>query len=320
VHSESQAAGEKSRPDLSVRLGELRLRSPLLSASGTFGFGQEYRALVDYACLGAIVVKGISTTEHAGNRPPRTAETPCGMLNAIGLQNPGVDRFLTQHLPDLLRLGIPAVVNIWGHSEEEYCEVARRLNGSGVAALEVNVSCPNIRAGGLEFGRDPQILRRLLARLSAVTSLPLIVKLPPALHEIAALARAAEDAGAAALTVANTIPAMKIDVRRRRPALGAVTGGLSGPAVHPIAVRLVWMAARAVRIPVVASGGAATTEDVLEFLIAGARAVQIGTAVFTNPKVFHNVYHGLLTYLSQHGFKKLDQIIGSLQLPSADDR
>lgn len=305
-------------PDLAVDIAGLRLRSPILTASGTFGYGKEYWELVDYECLGAVVVKGISLAPHPGNPPPRTAETPCGLLNAIGLQNPGVDFFLSNHLPFLLECKIPVIVNIWGKTESEYAEVASRLDRSGVHALELNVSCPNIKSGGIQFGLESQSLQDIIRSTAAASRLPLIVKLPPSLHHIAELAQAAEDAGAAAVTVANTVPAMKIDVERRRPALGAITGGLSGPAIHPIAVRLVWIAARAVKIPVIASGGAATTDDVLEFLIAGAGAVQIGTAVFSDPGIFARVRDGVVDYLRRNGFASVQDLIGCLELESPE--
>jgi len=312
MNAGKERAFPKDSPDISVRIGPLELRSPFMPASGTFGYGREYRGLVDYRALGAIVVKGLSLEPCPGNPPPRTVETPCGMLNAVGLQNPGVDYFLRNHLPWLRDLEIPVIVNVWGKTIQEYAALARRLHDSGVAALELNVSCPNVKAGGVHFGTDPRALRQVVRAAAEQTDLPLIPKLPPLLHETAGMVQAAAEAGATAITLVNSVPAMKVDVARRRPALFSVTGGLSGPAIHAIAVRLVWQAARASPIPIIAAGGVATAEDAIEFFIVGASAVQIGTSIFTSPRIFGDLRERLLKYLLESNFSSLTQVVGSL--------
>ena len=305
-------AFQNSSPDISVQIGHIELRSPFMPASGTFGYGRELHGLVDYRALGAIVVKGLSLEPYGGNPPPRTAETPCGMLNAVGLQNPGVDYFLRNDLPWLRDLGIPIIVNVWGTTAREFAALARRLHNSGVAALELNVSCPNVRAGGAQLGTDPEALQQIMHAAAEQTDLPLIPKLPPLLHENIKMVQAAVDGGATAITLINSVPAMKVNVAARKPAVAAVTGGLSGPAIHPIAVRLVWQAARASSVPIIAAGGVATAEDAIEFFIVGASAVQVGTSIFTNPRIFSDLREGLVHYLQENNFPSLTQIIGSL--------
>jgi dihydroorotate dehydrogenase (NAD+) catalytic subunit len=270
------------------------MRNPVMVASGTFGYGPEYADLVDLNRLGAIVVKGISPGPVRGNPPPRTIEVASGLINAIGLQNPGVQGFLDEYLPFLRRFDVPVIVNIWGRSVEEYVEVARRLDGvAGVAGLEVNLSCPNIKEGSGLFSSSLDLFRRVIETVRSSTRLPLIPKLAPDIANIAAFAKAAESSGADAISLINSIPALAIDVEQRRPRLGNVTGGLSGPAIRPIAVKMVWEAARAVRIPVVGIGGISCAADALEFIIAGAAAVAVGTASFADPSTAVRVTEGI---------------------------
>ena len=297
------------RPDLSVDLGGLRMRNPVTVASGTFGYGREYAEYVDLRRLGAITCKGIRLDPVEGNPQPRIAEVRGGMLNAIGLQGPGVEGFVRDALPFLRALGVPAICNIWGLSVDEYAEVARRLSAEeGVSALELNVSCPNVHGGGAAFGTDPRTLSAVVSAARAATRLPLLVKLAPNVPDVTVFARAAEEAGADALSISNTIPAMVIDVERRRPFLGNVQGGLSGPALHPVAVRLVWQAAAAVRIPILGMGGIVEPADAIELLCAGATAVAVGTANFTDPATALRVVDGIRDYMERHGLAKVADI------------
>ena len=297
------------RPDLSVDLGGLRMQNPVTVASGTFGYGREYAEYVDLRRLGAITCKGIRLDPVEGNPQPRIAEVRGGMLNAIGLQGPGVEGFVRDALPFLRALGVPAICNIWGLSVDEYAEVARRLSAEeGVSALELNVSCPNVHGGGAAFGTDPRTLSAVVSAARAATRLPLLVKLAPNVPDVTVFARAAEEAGADALSISNTIPAMVIDVERRRPFLGNVQGGLSGPALHPVAVRLVWQAAAAVRIPILGMGGIVEPADAIELLCAGATAVAVGTANFTDPATALRVVDGIRDYMVRHGLAKVSDI------------
>ncbi len=297
------------RPDLSVDLGGLRMQNPVTVASGTFGYGREYAEYVDLRRLGAITCKGIRLDPVEGNPQPRIAEVRGGMLNAIGLQGPGVEGFVRDALPFLRALGVPAICNIWGLSVDEYAEVARRLSAEeGVSALELNVSCPNVHGGGAAFGTDPRTLSAVVSAARAATRLPLLVKLAPNVPDVTVFARAAEEAGADALSISNTIPAMVIDVERRRPFLGNVQGGLSGPALHPVAVRLVWQAAAAVRIPILGMGGIVEPADAIELLCAGATAVAVGTANFTDPATALRVVDGIRDYMVRHGLAKVADI------------
>ena len=306
---------QPQEPSLAVEIAGIRLQNPVMVASGTFGYGVEYVDLVDLRRLGAIVVKGISLEPWQGNRPPRVVEVTSGLLNAIGLQNPGVQGFARDYLPRLAQFGVPIIVNIWGRTIEEYCEVAARLSDlPQVSGLELNISCPNIKEGGLAFGTDAEATRRVISAVRARTQLPLIVKLPPHLWHTPLFARLAEEAGANALSLINTVPAMAIETESRRPALANVTGGLSGPAIHPIAVRLVWEAARTVQIPIIGIGGIAEPRDALEFLIAGASAVAIGTANFTDPDTALRVVDGIAAYLQRHNYASVKQLIGSLEV------
>ena len=291
--------------DLTVDLGRgLRLRSPVLVASGTFGYGFD-APQVDRGVLGAIVTKGTTLRPREGNAPNRIAETPSGMLNAIGLQNPGVDQVARVYAPQWATWDVPVIVNVAGDSVDEYVAVGRRLDGvPGIAGLELNISCPNV-ANGLQFGVDPELAAELTEAVRNATRLPLLVKLTPNVTDIVAVARAVEDAGADALSAINTYVGMAIDVRRRRPVLSRVSGGLSGPAIKPLALHAVWQVASAVHIPVMGIGGIVTPADALEFLLAGAAAVQLGTVNYVRPEAAREVHDGIAEYLEEHGFPDL---------------
>ncbi|HOM07454.1 MAG TPA: dihydroorotate dehydrogenase [Syntrophales bacterium] len=303
-------------PDLSVTIAGLRLKNPVMTASGTFGYGEEYAGFVDLGRLGAVVVKGLSLEPRSGNPPPRIIETPCGMLNAVGLQNIGVRSFVAEKLPRLRDRGVTVVANVYGESVDEYRRVCEILSTApGVAALEINVSCPNVSKGGLAFGSDPETAAQVTAKVREVTDLTLIVKLTPNVTDIAVIARAVEEAGADAVSLINTLTGMSIDVETKKPHLYNVTGGLSGPAIRPVALRMVYQAVRAVRIPVIGIGGICTANDALEFLIAGARAVQVGTANFIDPKASIRVLDGIADYLRRHAIGALRDLIGTLRTP-----
>jgi dihydroorotate dehydrogenase (NAD+) catalytic subunit len=316
---DSPAAGMDARPDrlaspdLAVRIGSLALKNPLIAASGCFGYGVEYGATIDLATLGAVCVKGLFLTEREGHAPPRIVETPAGMLNAIGLQGIGVHRFVRETLPELRALGAVVMVNVCGTTIEEYAEVSRILSDAdGVAAIELNISCPNIKEGGIQFGCSLPAAHEVIAAVRKATRLPLIPKLTPNVTDVASFARAAEDAGADAISLVNTFLAMAIDIETRRPKLTNGMGGLSGPAIRPIAVRMVYECAQAVRIPVIGMGGIATAEDALEFLIAGATAVQVGTATFADPRAPHRVLDELQGWASRQGVSCIDEVIGEV--------
>lgn len=300
--------------DLSTRIGPLCLKNPVLTASGTFGYGSEYADLVDLSRLGGIVTKAVTPEPRAGNPPPRVVETTGGMLNAIGLANVGVNAFVWEKMPFLRTCGTTVIVNVAGRTVEDYVHVARVLDPCpGVHGLEINVSCPNVREGGLSFGASPARTAEVVRKLKTVTDLPLIVKLTPNVTDIVAVARAAEEAGADALSLINTLVGMAIDVDTRRPKLGNITGGLSGPAIRPVAVAMVWKVAQQVRIPVIGIGGVTCAADALEFLIAGACAVQVGTATFIEPRTVLQVVVGLEQYLLREGFCSLSDVVGSLE-------
>lgn len=305
-----------NRPvDLSVSLGPLALANPVLTASGTFGYGAEFANLVPLARLGGIVVKGISLLPRPGNPPPRIVETPCGMLNAIGLENVGAERFISDKMPFLRTCGCRVIVNILGDSIEEYAALAARLTGvAGIDALEVNISCPNVKKGGVAFGTVPDMAAAVTGAVKAATDLPVIVKLSPNVTDIVAMARAVEAAGADAISLINTLIGMAIDARTRRPRLANVIGGLSGPAIKPVALRMVWQVASAVAIPVIGIGGIACAEDAVEFLLAGAAAIQVGTANFRNPAAAGEIVAGIEDYLRQQGESSVRAIVGSLRL------
>ena len=285
------------------------MKNPVTVASGTFGFGKEYAGHFDLRRLGAVTCKGICLGPCPGNAQPRVAEVRGGVLNAIGLQGPGVEGFVREALPFLRALGVPAICNVWGKSVEEYAAVARRLSEEeGVGAVELNVSCPNVHGGGAAFGTDPATLAAVVRAARAATRLPLFVKLAPNVPDVAVFARAAEAEGADALSISNTIPAMLIDVEARRPFLANVQGGLSGPALHPVAVRLVWQAAAAVKIPILGMGGIVEPADAIEFLCAGATAVAVGTANFADPATAPRVVDGIRAYMARHGFSRVSEI------------
>lgn len=313
--SGSEAPGRlQAQPDLSVTLAGIKMKNPVMTASGTFGSGREYAGLYDISALGAIVVKGLSTVPWPGNPGIRLAETTAGLLNSIGLQNPGVDHFLEADWPWLRGLGTPVIVNIVGKTVDEYVEVARRLDGSGVAGIEVNISCPNIKEGGLAFGTEPGMAGRVTRAVRDATKLPVIVKLSPNVRDITEIARAVEASGADALSLINTLTGMAIDIRNRRPILGNVIGGLSGPAIKPVALRMVWQVAGAVGIPLIGIGGIMTWSDALEFIMAGATAVAVGTASFVNPLAPLQIIEGLGKYLQESGTKAVTDLIGAARV------
>jgi dihydroorotate dehydrogenase (NAD+) catalytic subunit len=299
---------------MAVTIGGLTLRNPVMTASGTFGYAREFSLLVDLNRLGAIVVKGLAMTPVKGNRPPRIVETPCGMLNAIGLENVGIDAFESEKLPFLKQLDTPVVANIYGTRIEEYADLAARIDQlDGVAGVEVNISCPNVKQGGVVFGVDPESAAAVVAAVRRATRKTLIVKLSPNVTDVTRIARRVEDAGADALSLINTITGMAVDIETRRPKLANITGGLSGPAIRPVAVRMVWQVALAARVPVIGIGGILTADDALEFLIAGASAVQVGTANFINPRAALDIAAGIEAYLVRHAVADVRSIIGSLQ-------
>jgi len=305
----------KSSVDLQTEIGGLCLKNPVMTASGTFEYAGEFIDLLDINRLGAIIVKGISLEPSAGNPPPRIVETPCGMLNAIGLENVGIHAFISEKLPFLRTLSPPLIVNIYGKRIEEYAELARHINDAdGIAAIEVNISCPNVSSGGIAFGVDPLSVFEVVSAVRKQTIKPLIVKLSPNVTDITPIAISAEEAGADCLSLINTLTGMAIDIETRKPKLANITGGLSGPAIRPIAVRMVWQAVLAVSIPVIGIGGIMTASDALEFLIAGASAVQIGTANFVNPRATLDILEGIETFLLQHHIEKLADIIGTIKI------
>jgi len=300
--------------DLTSRIGPLTLPNPLIAASGCFGYGLEYAEVVDLATLGAVVVKGLFLTEREGHPPPRIVETPAGMLNAIGLQGIGVHRFVRERLPLLRERRAVVIVNVCGVTLDEYAEVSRILSDAeGVAAIELNISCPNIKEGGIQFGCSLAGTHDVVAAVRKVTRLPVIPKLTPNVTSVASFARAAEDAGADAVSLVNTFLAMAIDVETRRPVLSNVMGGLSGPAIRPIAVRMVYECREQVRIPIVGMGGITDARDALEFILAGATAVQIGTANFTDPFIWSKLRAGLEDYGERHGVERISELVGAAQ-------
>ena len=298
--------------DLSVRIGSLHLPNPLIAASGCFGYGLEYDEVADLSSLGGVCVKGLFMTEREGHPPPRIVETPAGMINAIGLQGIGVHRFVKEKLPLLRERGARVFVNVCGTTIDEYVEVTKVLtDAGGVAAIELNISCPNIKEGGIQFGCSLTGTGAVVSAVRKATHLPVIPKLTPNVTDVASFARAAEDAGADAVSLVNTFLAMAIDVETRRPTITNVLGGLSGPAIRPIAVRMVWECAREVKIPIIGMGGITDARDALEFILAGATAVQIGTANFVDPFVWTKVLVGLEDYLARHAFDRLSDLIGA---------
>jgi dihydroorotate dehydrogenase (NAD+) catalytic subunit len=299
--------------DLSVEIGSLRLSNPLIAASGCYGYGVEYADAVDLSTLGAIASKGLFLAPREGHPPQRIVETPSGMLNAIGLQGIGVHRYIAEKLPELRRLGSTNIINICGSTLDEYVELARILSDAeGVHALELNISCPNIKEGGITFGCSLHGTFDVVSAVKKVTHLPVIPKLTPNVTDVASIAKAAENAGADAVSLVNTFLAMAIDVETRRPKLSNIVGGLSGPAIRPIAVRMVYECRKAVKIPVVGMGGIASAVDVLEFIIAGATAVQVGTANFVDPFIWSKLTAGIEGYMQRHGIRRIADLVGSI--------
>jgi dihydroorotate dehydrogenase (NAD+) catalytic subunit len=304
----------KATADLQVLIAGLSLKNPVMTASGTFGYASGFAELVDLNRLGAIVVKGLSLEPSIGNPPPRIVETPCGMLNAIGLENVGIKAFINEKLPFLRTLSPPLIVNIYGKCSEEYCELARHIEDvEGISAIEVNISCPNVKSGGIAFGVDPQAAFDVIRAVRKQTSKTLIVKLSPNVTDITQIARSVVDAGADSLSLINTLTGLSIDIETRKPKLANITGGLSGPAIRPVAVRMVWQVAQAVSVPIIGIGGIMTASDALEFLIAGASAVQVGTANFVNPRSTLDIIEGIEAFLVRHHIEKLSDITGTLK-------
>lgn len=301
-------------PRMSVDIAGIKLKNPVIAASGTFGYGEEFAPLVDLNRLGAIITKGISLEPMEGNPPPRIVETVGGMINSIGLQNVGLQAFIRDKLPFLGQFRTPVIANIFGGTIREFGELAKRLGDfPGIAGLEVNISCPNVAKGGVLFGADPKMTHRVVRTVRQSTHLPIIVKLSPNVTEIALIAKAAEEAGGDAISIMNTLMAMAIDPQSRRPLLSTIIGGLSGPAIKPVALRLVWQAVSAVKVPVIGIGGIMTARDALEFIIVGARAVQVGTANFVKPTVCLEIIDDIEAYLRENGFKDIGQLVGSLR-------
>ncbi len=302
-------------PNLETVIGSIRMKNPVMVASGTFGYGPEYADYLNLDALGALVVKGVSVTQWDGNRTPRMVEVPGGLVNAIGLQNPGFEGFVKSYMPFLRTLKTPLIVNIWGRTLEEYEAIAEKFDGvDGVAGMELNVSCPNIKEGGIAFGTDRGMLAKVVAAVRNRTSRTLIVKLSPNVTRIADFAKTAEGNGADAISLMNTYPAMVIDIETRRPVLANVTGGLSGPAIHPIAVKLVYEAAQAVKIPIIGMGGIREAPEAIEFLIAGASAVAVGTSNFTDPATALRVADGIAAYLARHKLASVSDLVGTVRV------
>ncbi len=304
-----------SYPDLRVNIGSLELQNPVMTASGTFGYAREFENLVNLHRLGGIIVKGISLEPRAGNPPQRIVETPCGMLNAIGLQNVGVERFINEKMPYLAGIGVPVVVNILGDTVDEYRLLTQRLRGvAGIAAVEVNISCPNVKKGGVAFGTIPSMAAAVTTAVKEAADVPVMVKLSPNVSDIVEMARAVEDGGADSISLINTLIGMAIDLEKRKPVLANVIGGLSGPAIKPVALRMVYQTAAAVKIPVIGIGGIDSTEDALEFILAGASAVQVGTANFINPRVSEELVDGIGDYVKRHRLSSIRDLIGALEV------
>ncbi|MBQ4473207.1 MAG: dihydroorotate dehydrogenase [Lachnospiraceae bacterium] len=299
--------------NLKVKIAGVELKNPVMTASGTFGSGQEYVELTDLNRLGAVVTKGVASKPWPGNPTPRIAETYGGMLNAIGLQNPGIDVFVKRDIPFLKQFDTKIIVNVCGHTTEEYLEVVERLAAEDVDLLEINISCPNVKEGGIAFGQDPKAVEAITRAVKDVAGQPVIMKLSPNVTDITEMARAAEAGGADALSMINTLTGMKIDVHRRAFALANKTGGLSGPAIKPVAVRMVWQCAQAVSIPIIGMGGIRTWEDAAEFLLAGATAVSVGTANFFRPNAAAEIAEGLAGYLEEVGAESIYDIIGTVR-------
>ena len=303
-------------PDISVDIGGIKLKNPVMTASGTFSYGAEFNDLIDLNRLGGIIVKGLSLEPSKGNPPPRIVETSCGMLNAIGLENVGVDAFVKEKLPFLITLDTPVFANIYGKSIEAYARLAARIDAvAGIAGVELNISCPNVKSGGVAFGVDPDVAENVVARVRENTAKHLMVKLSPNVTDVAMIARRVAAGGADSISLINTITGMAVDLQSRRPILANITGGLSGPAIKPVALRMVWQVAGAVDIPVIGIGGIMTAADALEFIVVGAAAVQVGTANFVNPAATVDIIDGITAYLTENGIADIATLRGSLEIP-----
>ena len=302
---------QAEKPNLAVNLGGVKLKNPVVVASGTFGYGKEYESFIDLSKIGAVIVKGTTIEPRLGNPPPRIIETPAGMLNAIGLENPGIEVFLTEYLPYLLDKGATVIVNIAGNTIEDYAKLADRIeNHHGIAAIELNISCPNVKQGGLQFGTKPDSVYEVVKAVKAHTSRPIIPKLSPNVTDIVEIAMAAKSAGADGLSMINTLLGMAVDVKNNRPALGNVFGGLSGPAIKPVALRMIYQVYKAIDLPILGGGGILDTNDALEFLMVGSSAVSIGTGNFINPYAALEIIDGLQNYLSEHNLVHISQVTG----------
>ena len=302
--------------DLTVKIGKMVLKNPVIVSSGTFGFGEEFEDFFDLNHLGAIIPKGISLKPMMGNHPPRIFETEGGILNSIGLQNPGFQEFTKKKLPYYRELRTHLIINFFGNTEREYIELARRFdNVPGISGLEMNISCPNIKKGGIVFGANPQMAYDLVQAVRKVTTLTLIVKLSPNVTDIISMAKSAEEGGADAVSLVNTFRAMAVNIHSKKPELGNIIGGLSGPAIKPIALRMVWEVCQAVKIPVIGMGGIMKAEDAIEFILVGASAIQIGTANLINPRAGIDVIHGLKKYLTQNKIDHIEKLIGAFKAP-----
>ena len=299
--------------NLAVKIGNLELKNPVMGASGTFGFGKEYEDFLDVNEIGAIVTKGVTPKPRAGNPGVRIAETPAGMLNCIGLENPGVDAFICDILPKIKKYNTAVIVNISASTVEEYAEMAWRLDINGVDAVEVNISCPNVKEGGIVFGTDPKAAAAVTRAVKTHTSKTVIVKLSPNVTDITVMAKAVEEAGADAISMINTLTGMVIDINTRKPLLGNITGGLSGPAVKPVAVRMVWQVAKAVKIPIIGMGGITCAEDAIEFMLAGATAVAVGAYNFVDPSALKVVADGIADYMKKHNIEDVNELVGAVQ-------
>ena len=303
------------KPDLSVNLAGIPLRNPVMTASGTFGYGEEFSAYVNLETIGAFVTKGLSLKPRAGNPTPRIVETPGGMLNAIGLQNVGIDAFIAKKIPFVRSVNTPCIANFFGDTIDEYAEMTRRLDEiPEVVALEMNISCPNVKQGGIVFGTDPACAASVVAACRAATKKPLIVKLSPNVTDVVSMAKACVDAGADSLSLINTLIGMAIDLKKRRPVLANVTGGFSGPAIKPVALRMVWQVARAVKVPIIGIGGIMNATDALEFILAGATAVQVGTASFINPGAAQTIVEEMEAWMLANGVADIKSLIGALEV------
>ncbi len=301
--------------DMSVNLGGMKMQNPIAVASGTFGYGREYQDFVDITRIGAVIVKGTTLEERYGNLAPRIYETPAGMLNAIGLENPGIDVFLNDYLPSLRQDGVTLVANIAGNTVDEYALISRKIDKHpGIAGIELNISCPNVKQGGMQFGTDPELVKQVVQAVKSETKLPVIPKLSPNVTDIVSIAKAARDGGADALSMINTLMGMAVDIERKRPVLGNIFGGLSGPAIKPVALRMIYQVYKEVDLPILGGGGIVNTRDALEFILVGASAVSIGTGNFVNPAIAEEIAQGLENYVIEQGLNGINELVGAAVL------